>query len=479
MSREAAIARATEHFDGGAFLADLARRVAIRTESQEPDGRAELARYLDGELAPRFAALGFAVEIVANPDPKGGPFLVARRIEDPARPTVLTYGHADVIHGLSGQWRDGRSPWTLTREGDRVYGRGTADNKGQHSVNIAALAAVLDARREHGGGGGGGEGLGFNPVFLIETGEEIGSPGLEAICREWGRDLLAADLLIASDGPRLSPDRPTLFMGARGVLNFDLTVDLRAGGHHSGNWGGLLANPGIILANAIASIVSPQGRVLVRDLVPRAIPNSVRAALADLEVGAGDDGPAIDGWWGEPGLTPAEKVFAWNTVEVLAFKTGNPENPVNAIPPRAAARCQIRFTVDTDPASFMPALRRHLDAHGFGMVEAALAEKGYFPATRLDPDHPWARWAAASIERTTGHPPAVLPNLGGSLPNHCFADILGLPTIWVPHSYAGCSQHAPDEHALAPVLREGLRIMAGLFWDLGDAPAPPRRHGGE
>jgi acetylornithine deacetylase/succinyl-diaminopimelate desuccinylase-like protein len=466
MSREAAIARAAEHFDDGAFLADLARRVAIPTESQEPDRSAELARYLDDELAPRFGALGFAVETVANPDPKGGPFLIARRVENPARPTVLTYGHADVIRGLPEQWRDGLSPWTLAREGERVYGRGTADNKGQHSINIAALAAVLHVRRES------GEGLGFNSVFLIETGEEIGSPGLEEVCRERGRDLLAADLLLASDGPRLSPDRPTLFMGARGAFNFDLTVDLRAGGHHSGNWGGLLANPGIILANAIASIVSPQGKVLVRDLVPRSIPNSVRVAVADLPVEAGADGPEIDRWWGEPGLTAAEKVFAWNTFEVLAFKTGNPENPVNAIPPRAAAHCQIRFTVDTDPARFLPALRQHLDAHGFGgMVEVAPAEKGYFPATRLDPDHPWARWAAASIECTTAQRPAILPNLGGSLPNHCFAEILGLPTIWVPHSYAGCSQHASDEHALIPILREGLQIMAGLFWDLGDAPA--------
>jgi hypothetical protein len=69
----------------------------------------------------------------------------------------------------------------------------------------------------------------------------------------------------------------------------------------------------------------------------------------------------------------------------------------------------------------------------------------------------------------------LLPNLGGSLPNEVFADILGLPTVWVPHSYAGCKQHAPDEHLLAPVVREALQIMAGLFWDLGDrdAVAPP------
>ena len=94
-------------------------------------------------------------------------------------------------------------------------------------------------------------------------------------------------------------------------------------------------------------------------------------------------------------------------------------------------------------------------------------------ATRLDPENPWAKFAAASIEKTGGQKPNMLPNLGGSLPNEVFTDILGMPTVWVPHSYAACSQHAPNEHLLAPVVRDGLRLMTGIFWDLGvSAPAP-------
>jgi hypothetical protein len=69
----------------------------------------------------------------------------------------------------------------------------------------------------------------------------------------------------------------------------------------------------------------------------------------------------------------------------------------------------------------------------------------------------------------------VLPNLGGSLPNDVFTDVLGLPTVWIPHSYAACSQHAPNEHLLAPVARDALRLMAGMMWDLGELEgrAPP------
>ena len=94
----------------------------------------------------------------------------------------------------------------------------------------------------------------------------------------------------------------------------------------------------------------------------------------------------------------------------------------------------------------------------------------WYPATRMDPDNPWAQWAISSVEKTCGQKPAFLPNLGGTLPNDAFSDVLGLPTIWVPHSYGGCSQHAPDEHLLAPIVREGLQIMAGLFWDLAEDP---------
>ncbi len=465
MTRETAIARITRHFDEGRFLEDLARRVAIRSESQVPHSQAFLRDYLEQEMIPAFAQMGFFTEVLPNPVEGFGPILLAERIEDPSLPTVLMYGHGDVIRGLEEQWREGIGPWQLTREGDRVYGRGTADNKGQHSVNMAALAAVLAERGR----------LGFNVKFALETGEEMSSPGLREFCERY-RARLAADVLVASDGPRLSAQRPTLYLGSRGCMNLDFTVNLREGAHHSGNWGGLLANPGIILANALASIVSDDGRVRVRELLPDAIPDSVRRALRDCQPSPEPDDPQIDPWWGEPGLSAAEKVYAWNTFEVLAFRTGNPDNPVNAIPGKAVATCQIRFVAGCDAARFVPILRRHLDAHGFERVQVAPARKSFMQATRLDPDNAWVRWAAESIRRTTGAAPAVLPNIGGSLPNDCFAELLGLPTLWVPHSYPGCSQHAPNEHALASILREGLQIMTGLFWDLAEGERPLATH---
>ncbi|KRB17354.1 M20 family metallopeptidase [Achromobacter sp. Root170] len=464
MTRAQAIAQAEQCFDSGAFRTLLARRLALPTESQNPERAAVLADYLEAEIRPAFEALGFTCRTLTHPKALA-PFLYAERIEDPDLPTVLGYGHGDVIRGLEREWKEGLSPWALTEAEGRWYGRGIADNKGQHSINMEALRLVLETRGK----------LGFNAKYLIEMGEETGSMGLRELCTEH-RDLMAADLLIASDGPRLSANRPTIFLGARGSLNFDLTIEARAGGHHSGNWGGLISNPGLQLAHAIASIATPNGQIRIPEWVPKELPPAVRRALADCEVDGGADGPEIEPDWGEPGLSPAERVFGWCSFEVLAYKTGNPDTPVNAIPPRAWARCQLRFVVGVDPDDLIPALRRHLDSHGFPMVQISLTRETMFRATRIDPDDAWVSWAVASLERTSGQKTALLPNLGGSLPNDIFTDVLGLKTIWVPHSYPGCSQHAPNEHLPPDLLRQGLSLMTGLYWDLGAGDTPEIRN---
>ncbi|MBO1113787.1 M20 family metallopeptidase [Bordetella petrii] len=462
MSRALAIANAEQCFDSGAFRALLARRLAVPTESQNPERAGELAAYLESEMRPAFEAMGFTCSTLTH-DKARAPFLYAERIEDPALPTVFGYGHGDVIRGLEPEWHPGLSPWKLTEQDGRWYGRGIADNKGQHSVNMEALRLVLETRGK----------LGFNVKYLIEMGEETGSMGLRELCAEH-KDRFSADLLIASDGPRLSPQRPTVFLGARGSLNFDLSIEARAGGHHSGNWGGLISNPGIQLAHAISTLVSPTGQIRVPEWVPSELPAGVRRALADCQVDGGADGPVIEPDWGEPGLSPAERVFGWCSFEVLAYKTGNPETPVNAIPPRAWARCQLRFVVGVDPDDLLPALRRHLDRQGFPMVKVQTTRETMFRATRIDPDDPWVRWAVASLEQTSGKKAAILPNLGGSLPNDIFTEVLGLRTVWVPHSYPGCSQHAPNEHLPPELLREGLTLMTGLYWDLGAGDTPAR-----
>ena len=459
-TREGAIGRAHAGFDDGDYLAKLRALVAVPTESQMPGQAGELARYCTGVLTPMLGTMGFATSLLDNPEAGRGPVLLAERIEDPARPTVLVYGHGDVVRGLAGLWTAGRDPWDVTVDGDKWFGRGTVDNKGQHLIAIEALRAVIAERGR----------LGFNARVLIETGEEVGSPGLRAVLAA-NRERLAADLFIGLDGPRQTTFVPEMKLGARGGVTMDLVARLREGSHHSGHWGGVLADPGFILAHALASLVSAEGRILVKGWTPAAVPDAVRRACAGLVFEDIPGLPAEEPGWGEPGLSKAERIFAWTGVVMLAQLTGHPDAPTNAVQPEARATVQVRHTVDVDGAAIVPALRRHLDAAGFPQV-AIEAKPDAFAASRTDPDDPWVRRVAASMARTAGRAPNVCPNSSGGNPSAMFAEELGIPVIWIPNSYAGCGQHGPDEHALAPLLREGLGLMAGIWWDIG-ADTPP------
>jgi acetylornithine deacetylase/succinyl-diaminopimelate desuccinylase-like protein len=466
-TRDDAIARATQFFDSGAFRDRLAALVAIPSTSQDPGHEADVRRYLEEGIRPWIERMGFTAAIHPNPRAGFGPIMTAERIEGAGLPTVLTYGHGDTVRGLADQWDKGLDPWTMTVVGDRWYGRGTADNKGQHVLNLTALEQVLAER--------GGK-LGFNVRLILETSEERGSVGLKEFVAARAATL-AADVLIASDGPRIAPGIPTITAGSRGTFHFDLVLSLRPGGVHSGNWGGMIADPAIVLAHAIAAICDRHGRILVRDWLPRnGMPADVRQALAGCELQSEGETATIDPGWGEPGFTAAEKVFGWASFIVLAMASGRPENPVNAVAPDARAHCQIRYTVDSDPATFEASLRRHLDAAGFPEVKIEGAGVR-MPASRTSPDSPWVRWTRASMERSLGRAVQVIPNGGGGLPGDVFVDHLGLPLVWIPHSYNGCKQHGPNEHFLVGPARQGMAAFAGIWWDLGDGETPAAKAG--
>ena len=263
------------------------------------------------------------------------PSLLAARIEDESLPTVLDFLRPRRYDARNPQlWRDGLAPFELVVADDRWYGRGTADNKGQHSVNLAAIAVLLKVKRGR---------LGLNIKLIIEMGEETGSPGLRQVCSDY-RSELVADVFISSDGPRISAERPTLFLGARGIINFDLTVKLRDKSYHSGNWGGLLRNPGTVLASAIAAVVDAQGRILVPALRPPQLSPRLRELLSDLTVGGDAHDPAIDDGWGEPGLDGlGTALWLEYDRDTEHSRPGNRTVRRTRLPSIATARMQLSF----------------------------------------------------------------------------------------------------------------------------------------
>lgn len=463
MTKQLALTGVKRYFEGGHFRGDLARRVAYRSVSGADANDADLLPYYTEVLEPDLNAMGFSCRRIENPVPGGSPFLFAERIENPDAVTVLTYGHGDVVPGMDEQWEAGLSPWNLADRSDAWFGRGVADNKGQHLINLTALREVIKARDGK---------LGFNVKALFELGEERSSPGLRQVCRQHA-DTLAADVFIASDGPRVSKEQPTMFLGSRGSAIFELTCSLRSGALHSGNWGGIMKNPAVILSGAISSLVDGKGRIQVSGLLPPAIPAAVREALSKLKVDSESLGRQIDDDWGEAGLSAAERLLGWNSLEVLTLKAGNPEKPANAIPPAASAYLQLRFVVGTAWEAIEEVVRQHLDQAGYKDVQVRLLRGS--PATRLDPASPWVEWAKEAFRGASVQEPAVVPNLGGTVPNDAFSDILGLPTVWIPHSYPGCKQHAPNEHLPLAIVAQGLDIMTSVFWELGEPPAAEAR----
>jgi hypothetical protein len=197
-----------------------------------------------------------------------------------------------------------------------------------------------------------------------------------------------------------------LFLGSRGSVLLELQFLLREGGHHSGNWGGALRNPAVVLAHALSCLVDAHGVIQVPGLRPPPLDERVRRALSGLTLAGEANSPAVDADWGEPGLTPLERVIGWNALEVLALESGNARKPVNAIPPSAKAVCQLRFVWDglaQHPAAYRVALaaaragtcagahsvqlRRYPAAAGpsLGRMGAGVHPSEYRPACRLCP----------------------------------------------------------------------------------------------
>lgn len=449
--KEKAVQHATQYFDKGYFKKDLAELISVKTESQ--NNECNLENYYDQNIIPMLVKMGFKCKVMENPLSKANIILFAERIENADFSTILTYGHGDVVLGQDSCWDNGLSPYKLIEKDNRYYGRGTADNKGQHLINIKALNSLLSVQKK----------LGFNFKILFEMGEEIGSPGLKAFCQE-NKELLKADVFIASDGPRISQKIPTIFTGSRGGINFDLSVNLRDNAHHSGNFGGILKDPSIILSHAIASITDARGQINIPEWLPTSLTPDIKEILAKLPlVDAGFD---LDPDWGQKELTMTERVFGWNSFSVLAMLSGEPEAPLNAISGHARSTCQLRFVVGTDVNKIIPALRNHLNSFGFEDVNIHESEMTPFPATRLEMNNSWLSLITKSLENSMGSKIDLLPNLGGSLPNDSFSEVLELPTIWIPHSYAGCAQHSPNEHLSVPLARQALVCMTALFADL-------------
>ena len=184
---EKAIQYSRNSFANGEFIQRLGSLIEIVTDSKGSVSAQVLREYYTKGLFNIFEELGIKSKIIDNPINDKPPFLIGSRIESPEYKTILLYGHGDTVPLQTGDWYEGINPSELKVVGDKIYGRGVADNKGQHFINLMALLSVLKTKKK----------LGFNLKLIFEMGEEIGSPGLFELC-----ELYKDCLLYTSPSPR-------------------------------------------------------------------------------------------------------------------------------------------------------------------------------------------------------------------------------------------------------------------------------------
>ncbi len=451
--RAADLGRVFDYID--AHREDALKRLADYVARPSISDRATEVAATAGYLKEVISKIGMDVEVIST---AGNPVVVAERRRRPERPTVLIYGHYDV------QPPDPIERWTTppfepaVRDG-RIFGRGTADNKGQHLAHLLGIEALLACDQE----------LPCNVVVLLDGEEEAGSPNLAGFVAE-NRERLACDLVVWSDGPVHSSGRSCVLFGVRGMIAFDLRASGANRTLHSGNWGGVAPNPLWTLVHLLASMKSSSGAITIDGLSDdvvaptqaeraalEALPGDIEATKRDLGVGHLDE-PA------ERGL--AERLAAWPTFTINGLHGGyGGAGSQTSLPHEAVAKCDIRLVEAQSTAGAWAAIEAHV---GRVAPEVELIRRGAMEPSKTPLEHPLARPVAKAVAVAQGREPLLVPALGGSLPDYVWTKVLGVPSFGIPFANVDEANHAPDENLDLEHFFLGVKTAASLLAHIGD-----------
>ena len=481
----------------------LAEAVRAHVRGQEREILGELVQLLelpnvasDGRNIRRNAELlvamlerrGLAARAI---DGEGGPPVVFGELRTPgARRTVMFYAHYDGQPVDPAAWST--APWNptlLDAEGQplraaelaesldgewRLHARSASDDKGP----IVALLTALDALAAV------GEMPSVNLKFFFEGEEEASSPHLADVLRR-NAELLAADVMIFCDGPVHPSRRPQVVFGVRGVRSLELVVYGAERSLHSGHYGNWAPNPALQLADLVASLRDPDGRVMIGGFYDRVRPISeaekvALGALPEVEPALRHELGIARSEAGDARLGERIALPAFNVRGLASGAVGAAAK--NAIPTEARASIDLRLVPDQTPESVRRAIEEHLDRAGWHRVDTepdAETRRLYPRIIRLEWDqgYPPARTALelpisqavlGILDQALAEPVLRVPTLGGSLPLYLFEEHLGVPFLVVPMANHDNNQHAPNENLRLQNLWDGIVMYAVLMAELGE-----------
>ena len=332
-----------------------------------------------------------------------------------------------------------------------MFGRGVADNKGQHLAQLLGLRALRDLPG----------GLPCRVTVLLDGEEETGSPHLPRAVREiFAGD--RPDLVVWSDGPVHESGRACVVLGVRGIITFKLRAHGASRPLHSGNWGGVAPNPAWRLVQLLASMRDAEGTVLIEGFADGVRPLSPgeRAALQVLPL----DLPEVLGGIGATSLEPPAALgyyerLAQPTFTINSLTCEDAGEHRTVIPSVAVANCDVRLVGGQRASQVMDAIRRHVAVHA---PDVEFIPGVSMPPSRTLPESPYTAAVQAGAAAGLGEEPLLVPALGGSLPIAAFSEELGVPCYGVPLANVDEANHAPNENLELNWFLRGIAAAAAV-----------------
>ena len=437
------------------FEEQLKALLRIPSVSAQPDHDPDTRRAAEF-VRDDLRAMGVAADLIET---DRHPLVYGERLDAPGRPTLLVYGHYDV------QPPEPLGPWTsppfepTVRDGN-LYARGATDDKGQMLTHLKAAEGWLKTTGS----------LPINVKFLIEGEEEVGGASLEKFVAE-NRDRLACDFAAISDSSQFAPGRPAITYGLRGLAYFELIVRGARVDLHSGTFGGAVANPCNALADLLAGLVAPDGKIQVEGFYDavRPLEDWERAEFARLSFSDGEfqTGLGVPALRGEVGYTTLERRWARPTCDVNGLFGGyQGPGPKTVLPCLAGAKLSFRLVPDQDPATVARQFRAHVEANTPPGVTVEVIEHHGAPGVVVEVDSPGVRAAARAIEAGFGTPP-VLIREGGTIPVVGLLKAnLGVDTLLLGWGQNDDNLHGPDEKFSLADFHRGIKAAAHLLDEL-------------